>query len=423
MGWDTSLCIQRFENIATKTFDRHASSGFSFARLQNLALSYLRDGQYSSSPIEAAFRSELGKDIRMFNPLSSDLKVAVTTTTAKESKTCLFSNYNGNLRSCDSGYDVVRTRESVHDVSVAQAASCTSAAPWFFRPKAIENVGTFQDGGLQHNNPLNLALWELRHLWPDRSTPDFALSIGTGYSESLLSRACVGTQSPVRDRFIARLFKTFMKSLDGEKMWKEFHNSLPDYAKQRYHRINIAVEGSEPAIDDIASMHNLKRQALAFLERDNNLQAALDAMISSLFYFELEDVPEQCETGYVCDGHIYCRLALPPNGRRWLFTQLTKTSSFFIILGQPIACVDRTSKNLPSFRRRVRFTIGSLDENIGITLRGITDSPTAISGMPKTAKQLVEMQGLTADFGCLDHRGIDKALPRLPQKRKHYGIA
>lgn len=103
MGWDADMCVQRFEGIAARTFRRRSRSAFSLGRLQELALSYMRDGQYSSSPIERAFQDELGKDIRMFNPLSSDLKVAVTTTTAKESKPYIIANYNGSVRARDVG--------------------------------------------------------------------------------------------------------------------------------------------------------------------------------------------------------------------------------------------------------------------------------------------------------------------------------
>lgn len=36
----------------------------------------------------------------------------------------------------------------------------TSAAPVLLKPANIRGLGTFQDGGLMHNNPVNLALWE-----------------------------------------------------------------------------------------------------------------------------------------------------------------------------------------------------------------------------------------------------------------------
>ena len=103
MDWDAGTCIAKFEQLAKSTFGARKNATILFGRLQQLALSYLRDGQYSSLPIEQAFQSATGEKAHMFNPLSSDLKVAVTTTTAKESKPCLLANYNGELRTADVG--------------------------------------------------------------------------------------------------------------------------------------------------------------------------------------------------------------------------------------------------------------------------------------------------------------------------------
>ena len=103
MEWDAGTCIAKFEQLAESTFGGRKNATVLFGRLQQLALSYLRDGQYSSLPIEQAFLSATGEHARMFNPLSSDMKVAVTTTTARESKPCLLANYNGELRTADVG--------------------------------------------------------------------------------------------------------------------------------------------------------------------------------------------------------------------------------------------------------------------------------------------------------------------------------
>ncbi|KAK5128199.1 hypothetical protein LTR08_004067 [Meristemomyces frigidus] len=315
-------------------------------------------------------------------------------------------------------YDVIRAHKSEHDVSISDAASCTSAAPWYFKPKSIKHVGTFQDGGLQHNNPLSIALWELKHLWASKATPDFALSVGTGYTDSLFSKTTIGGQSPVKDRFIARVLNTFMKSLDGEKIWKEFYNSLPEDSRNRFHRINLMVKGTEPAIDDLAGMLTLKTQAQDYARASGSLQPALDSIVASSFYYEMEDMPVFANGLYHCVGHIFCRLPLPQEGRRRLYTELMSTSSYFIVLGHPVACIERITKNLPMFKRRVQFTLGSLDDNINITLRGIVPTPLTISGLPKTARQLIDLQGLYAPFGRMDYTRAERCLPQIPLKRK-----
>ncbi|KAK3708056.1 hypothetical protein LTR37_011749 [Vermiconidia calcicola] len=176
MQWNVDECLTKFETLAEKTFRRR--NGYTvFGRIQELAMSYFRDGQYSSLAIEESFQSVFGDDMKMFNPLCNNTKVAVTTTTAKDARPCLFSNYNGGIRPPSIGYDIIRASRPEDDVCLREAASCTSAAPWFFRPKIISEIGTFEDGGLQHNNPLNIALWEASHIWPRKGLPDFALSI------------------------------------------------------------------------------------------------------------------------------------------------------------------------------------------------------------------------------------------------------
>lgn len=99
MHWSITECIERFIALAHKTFARSTQSRSAIGRLQSLALSYWRDWQYSSFPIEQAFQSSFGDDVRMFNPLLEDTKVAVTTTATKEPQPCIMTNYNGGIRS------------------------------------------------------------------------------------------------------------------------------------------------------------------------------------------------------------------------------------------------------------------------------------------------------------------------------------
>ncbi|KAI7475653.1 hypothetical protein KC351_g9958 [Hortaea werneckii] len=411
MKWSPHVCIEKFESLANKMF-RSRKDGSSFlCRVQRLALSYLRDCQYSSSPIVDAFASSMDNDELMFNPLSSDTKVAVTTTSVRGSRPYLISNYNGERR------EGTKASSSDQDVSISQAATCTSAAPWYFKPRSLPHFGTFQDGGLHHNNPLSIAMWELKHLWAGCETPDFALSMGTGYAENLFARVGDVPQSPVQDRFLPRIFKTFMNSLDGERIWHDLHNSLPELAKDRFHRVNLKIKGLEPAIDDLNGMRDLKAQTQTFVNLEDPLKPTLDSIIASSFYFELDGMPQFVDGSFLCVGHIFCRLSLPVQGRRWIYTELMKTKSYFLVSGSPVSCVDRVSRNYPPFKRRLKFCVGSLDDTIRITLRGIVDPSRSISGLPKTAREIIKLQSLEAPFGRVDHRRADKPLPLVPRKR------
>lgn len=237
MRWTVVECIEKFTSLARQTFRPWRKSASPFARLQELAFSYLRDWQYSSFAIEQAFRSAFGTEINMFNPISEDTKEAVTTIAAKQPQSCVFTNYNGGIRFSETGYNLIRASAAADDVSISNAAACTSAAPWYFKAVALKNIGTFQDGGLHHNNPLSLALWEVKHLWPQCAVPDLALSIGTGVNESVFS---IGPQSPVRKRSIFRIFESFMESMDGEKSWKD----QPPYRR----RVTFTLQALDNAI-------------------------------------------------------------------------------------------------------------------------------------------------------------------------------
>ncbi|PPJ60731.1 hypothetical protein CBER1_11369 [Cercospora berteroae] len=415
MRWTVTHCLTKFQTLAEQTFRPWHKGNSAFARLQELALSYLRDWQYSSYAIEEAFRSAFGSDIRMFNPIREDTKVAVTTITAKQPQACVFTNYNGGFRSLDIGYNLIRASTAADDVSISNAAACTSAAPWYFKAVNLRNLGVFQDGGLHHNNPLSMALWEVRHLWPRRALPDLALSIGTGVNESVFS---VGPHSPVRKRSLFRIFDSFMESMDGEKSWKEFYNGLDEKDQSRFHRLNLPMPRGQPPLDDVAAMTSLESQATAHIQDTDRTQHVIDSLLASSFYLEFDELPLWEQTGYRCSGHIGCRLPMTAQGRKALSTRLVATSSFFVINGQPIACIERVTRAQPSFKRKVEFTVQSLETPVGITLRGITSKPTTISGMPTTAAALISAQSLNAIFGRADCAREEKPLPVIPGKRK-----
>lgn len=278
----------------------------------------------------------------------------------------------------------------------------------------MQNLGTFQDGGLQHNNPLNIALWETKYIWPGKSI-DFALSIGTGLTKLESTTFAAGPHSPVRDRFLPRLFRTFMKSMDGERIWSGIYNSLSERDQPKYHRLNVPLHGTEPLLDDTSAMEDLKHQSMRWAEQRDTFTPLLDSIYASMFYFELDQYHMREDGLYVCNGSIHCRLALNANGREHLYHELQNTSSYFLILGQPTPCVTHVPRNLPPFKRSIELVLHSLDDDIGITLLGITSTPTTISGLPQTARKLIDIQQLRAPFGRVSCSTLEKALPKVPK--------
>jgi hypothetical protein len=96
MQWSAAECLRRFEELATTTFklDEGKDTLTWSQKLQRLFRVCLQDHRYNLSPIEKAFQTQSGSTTEMFNPLQSDTKVAVTTTSVRENVAGVISNYN-----------------------------------------------------------------------------------------------------------------------------------------------------------------------------------------------------------------------------------------------------------------------------------------------------------------------------------------
>lgn len=306
----------------------------------------------------------------------------------------------------------------------------TSAAPYFFKAKDVDNIDTFQDGGLQHNMPAFIASWECAILWPDRCQilepgnghVDHMISLGTGTSTAIKHK--IGPHSPVKDRFVKRLYGNCMVQMDSEKQWKTFIQCIPEKLQSRYHRLNICFPGPEPAMDEVNAMPGLKLQAQQIFDADTKVDLAEDTITASIFYFELDSV-SSTESGLIqCSGTIMCRLPLDDDGRMKLQKKLSKTKTSFIVRGHkyPFRVNTLRRKIPPPFRMRLDFKLNSETDDVHISVQGITSLPTLISGLPRSLHHIVEAQGLDAPFGCSDHREIERALPNAPPKRKFHLI-
>ena len=146
----------------------------------------------------------------------------------------------------------------------------------YFKPKELKCIGTFQDGGLWLNNPLPAGTWELNSIYPEKGDPDFALSIGTGTTQRSQPIFKSGSQSPVRDSFLSRLYRTFLLSMDGEKTWDEFMNTLSVVSKERYHRLNLILDIHHISVDDVNIMASLKCKARPVRHAVRHSQEGLD---------------------------------------------------------------------------------------------------------------------------------------------------
>lgn len=239
------------------------------------------------------------------------------------------------------------------------------------------------------------------------------LSLGTGIASATTN---IGMLS--KPRFLKRLLNSFMRNLNGEDAWKRFYNSVPINTRHKYHRLNVQFTEPEPSLNDAIRIPELKASVPHKIQADpSESLAVLDAMISTMFYFELDGLPTVDDDGYTCSGYIFCRLDLPQPGLHRLYKQLVETSSWFLIQGNPIICVQCIPQSLPPFKRRIKFHVDASNDPIAFSIRGITSTPQLLSGFPTTLAKLIEEQHLDSPFGTIDHIVPEKPLPAIPQKR------
>ncbi|KAK5163302.1 hypothetical protein LTR04_002627 [Oleoguttula sp. CCFEE 6159] len=405
--WDATRCSETFELIVKQFFSsRQGAAASLLSRLRGYFKCWISDGCYDTAALESCLKGVFGPSRRMFDaPMSgpSGTKVAVTATSISDASPFLFSNYNSpgtRKRAC--GYKLLRHENVQDEVCVWEAARATSAAPILFRPANIAAYGAFQDGGLKHNNPINLALWESRHVWPEHSIPDVVLSLGTGTPE-LQSPRAPHFRHFLNDGFIPRLCRSFMSSLDGENTWKEVENRLDDTSRQNYFRFNVGMTDA-PSIDDVTCMETLRRSVHFQPSGPSSLAELVSALLISCFYFQLDFLPHFESGFYRCEGSIRCRNngTTIVNAMKRVYTSqlefVTDSGTLADFNGRDDVCTwcHRYSK-------RLVFYVRHPTDTMSMYLRTSDQTRRRISGFPQSIEWFVKQQRLDATFGLPDH--------------------
>lgn len=301
---------------------------------------------------------------------------------------------------------------AVNIINVEHRARCSSAAPWFFKTKALDSIGSFQDGGLTHNNPAKLSLYECANIWPNSSV-DLLLSIGTGTksqtltnttgSQSLLSPSAIGfpeSRGLFQDTFLPRIFRSFMESMDGQKTWYELLNEVNPESLWRFHRLNVNLTEAgnelEAEIDNPAVAGKILALSRFQIQQHEILRIA-NCLYASLFYFELTQAPYEAEPSvWYCTGAIYCRV---PEDRLKQISEYQIQKGYRIYLG---ANEIRSSCFLKHRIAVVDFTVDSIFTPFPVLLRS-DSSDIQISGSPFTISSLIQQQWPETPFGNLQH--------------------
>ena len=301
----------------------------------------------------------------------------------------------------------------------------------FFQTKALPGFGRLQDGGVRANNPLAIALKESAMIWPTAKKHDLLLSVGTGFSLPTPG-AVTGSRGMFRDGPLPRLVRATLSSpcMDGEQGFYEALNYLPNTRKPDIIRLNHAINGSLPRLDDISSLATMS--TLRFTVPDELVRALL---ASAFFFFELDSMPVKKHGEFLCQGSILCprekvetileRVLAEIPGARF------QTASGYQ-LGEIYGSDGCYSCGY--YRKGVKFSVKSLEEMMSIEIAN-SNFAHKIGGFPKSAQELLVDQQAHARFGRADHqvalwppnrvcycsrgkkRRIQFSEPRLGQKR------
>ncbi|KKY22693.1 putative patatin-like phospholipase [Phaeomoniella chlamydospora] len=440
-GWSVDHSTEMFENLAKLAFQRRKVLDIPFlSRLQELLMSYFADGLYSAQNIEAALRDVFGVERSILDcsyATSTGTRIGVPVATVQDRPSCrVFTNYNGNgVRHEDQGLiqssllssvtltqpetddHIIKPKDGFGRVPVWEIARSASAAPGFFPPRAISDVGVFQDPGPLENDPLVSALCEATAAFPSVEEPDFILSLGTGEPRVKAdNRSADGLHNVLKNGAFPRLCRMLWEKMRDKKVRQAFQTH------PRYHRLDVQYDHNEPRLDDVRSIPELKSK----VGTDDSLTYLIEnvarVMVASLFYFELDSIPERFEGKRVGYGYIRCALRCNSPAFSVLLNQLSGRSALFYSDDNPItrefgdpAVLDGDG----NFRLRVDFDI---DNKFTISLKQGDSAPCDISGSPYSIDKLIAAQGLDAYLGTADHRKRKRQDDDGPPARKKQRI-
>jgi hypothetical protein len=333
-NWSIETCTKTFISLVNRAFDSRLPGGIRFGK-----------SRYKTKPLEEILLECFGEEA-MFGgvpdiPSGYLRKVAVTAATGAGERAVIFTNYN-RANDTKVGYQLIRQDDPDHDLKIREAARATSAAPTYFKPFVNSRTKeAFLDGAVWHNNPVRIANYESKLLWPDAEEchPDILLSVGTSHHDLDMdaSRApkldrtrAQGNKgldqgTPVAKKKRSTAFEAFPEVsswlkfvkarvesvLDAELTWRDFRNDVvgksSPIAAERYVRFNPKTKGPVPKMDDKMRVGEFRVEICRTLnapEMQRVVEAIAHRLVASSFYFEKIGPTKDVGDGIIIQGRI-----------------------------------------------------------------------------------------------------------------------
>jgi len=276
-----------------------------------------------------------------------------------------------------------------------------------YRPAQIKASGPVQDGGMSgHNNPVRIALSERLRNDPSLLNPDVVVSLGTGGQKTSASPRLTDFRHVILDGYVPRLWRSYMSSFNGQKIWDELINSVDERKREDHIRLNSVLPSDEPAIDNTDRMEEL-RESVHVPQMYRDCKKTLYALLVPSFYFELASVERVREGQYRCHGTIRCRL--PGMSIVKLLTRFNVSNLVFLTDvetlgyygGELDLCV-----LCHRYQKKVDILVRHPTELVTIYAESVTQGRRKISAFPQAMQWFENQQKLDAPFGTAFHRDL-----------------
>lgn len=232
----------------------------------------------------------------------------------------------------------------------------------YFKPQYLGGIGTLEDGGIRANCPLRLAVRESMNVWPDAGRPDLAVSMDTGFVRRRLQRNCdsgFSSNGRFKGGFIGRGIRTFLSSpaVDSKEGFEDALDNLPEELKEDVFRLDKDLEENLPELDDAGYIDKLF-QITCDIPTD-----LARVLLTSSFFFELDEEPILKDGHYCCCGSNLCSKTFP-EGILCLVEKEVPSARFVMHNGANLGLVQEHDgcHTCGYYRKRVCFRVSSLHE-------------------------------------------------------------
>ncbi|KAL7754849.1 hypothetical protein ACKLNR_015189 [Fusarium oxysporum f. sp. zingiberi] len=329
--------------------------------------------------------------------------VGVTLTRARDGSVFLATNYNSATgQAQDSDYRHLELNDGQSQSKWWQVLRCATAAPYYFKPARIGDLGVFQDGGLAVNNPVCIAIREATLLSPDMAEPSVVVSLGTGSA----SDDDNGSSGILSQKFLPRLSRALWKQTGSKVTWSHLLSHQRADSDTKLFRFDVDFMGEEPLLDEASMVERVRQTAHDTATRSSSLRRLCRHLRAELFLFELDELhpPYFLRGAYQCAGRIICRLRAHTPEYKGFIRQLCEREAAFRVGAQFLRVTYEDINTDLCYK--VNFAVPNLSSSISIALLEGTDEESHINGSRFAIEWLIRRQALNAGFGTSDHREL-----------------